>query len=287
MIGPDACIDDLASAQLPWSLDDAVRQQLAGLRPDERRALEALAVCGRPTSFDLISAVTELGEAELLEVLRGLVDRRPRDRGVRRSLLVRSRTGRRHDRAPVARPRASPPAPAHVRRDERPRTARRVGAGPPRPGRRPLRRPGHDRPCQRPHLPAPGRVVPGLAAGRGGPRRGSRRRRAAVGRHRGGMAAGLHRRGDGLRPALAGARRGRRRPGGGAAPARTVRAGARQVRRVRPDDRRDRIADRRRAARRDADPGLRRARPAAHARRAQRTGRPLRRSGDRRRRRDR
>ncbi len=73
VIGPDACIDDLASAQLPWSLDDAVRHQLSGLQPDERRALEALAVFGRPTSFDLISAVTDLGESELLEVLRGLV----------------------------------------------------------------------------------------------------------------------------------------------------------------------------------------------------------------------
>ena len=73
VIGPDVCIDDLASAQLPWSLDDAVRHQLSGLQPDERRALEALAVFGRPTSFDLISAVTDLDEAELLEVLRGLV----------------------------------------------------------------------------------------------------------------------------------------------------------------------------------------------------------------------
>jgi hypothetical protein len=39
--GPDACIDDLKTAQLPWSLDEAVRQQLAGLTPDERRVVDA------------------------------------------------------------------------------------------------------------------------------------------------------------------------------------------------------------------------------------------------------
>jgi DNA-binding CsgD family transcriptional regulator/tetratricopeptide (TPR) repeat protein len=73
VIGPDACIDDLASAQLPWSLDDAVRQQLSGLAPDARRLIEALAVFGRPTSFDLLSAVTDLDEGALLDVLRRLV----------------------------------------------------------------------------------------------------------------------------------------------------------------------------------------------------------------------
>jgi DNA-binding CsgD family transcriptional regulator len=73
VIGPDACIDDLATAQLPWSLDDAVRQQLSGLDHDARRLIEALAVFGRPTSFDLLSAVTELDEVSLLDVLRRLV----------------------------------------------------------------------------------------------------------------------------------------------------------------------------------------------------------------------
>lgn len=73
VIGPDACIDDLATAQLPWSLDDAVRQQLSGLTPDARRTIEALAVFGRPTSFDLLSTVTDLDESALLDVLRRLV----------------------------------------------------------------------------------------------------------------------------------------------------------------------------------------------------------------------
>ncbi len=71
--GPDACIDDLKSAQLPWSLDEAVRQQLAGLSADERRVVDALAVFGDPAPFDVLLPVCELDDARLLSALRTLV----------------------------------------------------------------------------------------------------------------------------------------------------------------------------------------------------------------------
>lgn len=71
--GPDACIDDLQTAQLPWSLDEAVRQQLAGLAPDERRVIDALAVFGDPAPFDVLRTVCDVDDEQLLVALRGLV----------------------------------------------------------------------------------------------------------------------------------------------------------------------------------------------------------------------
>ena len=73
--GADACSDDLKTAQLPWSLDEAVRQQLAGLAADERAAADALAVYGEPAPFEVLAAVTEMEEARLLVALRALVAR--------------------------------------------------------------------------------------------------------------------------------------------------------------------------------------------------------------------
>ncbi|MEZ5270912.1 MAG: LuxR C-terminal-related transcriptional regulator [Ilumatobacteraceae bacterium] len=73
--GPDACIDDLKTAQLPWSLDEAVRQQLAGLDADERSAADALAVYGDPAPFDVLAVVAEMEEQRLLAALRSLVAR--------------------------------------------------------------------------------------------------------------------------------------------------------------------------------------------------------------------
>ena len=70
--GPDACTDDISTAQLPWSLDEAVRQQLAGLAPDERRLVDALAVFGDPAPFDLLVDISELGDQALLAALRSL-----------------------------------------------------------------------------------------------------------------------------------------------------------------------------------------------------------------------
>jgi DNA-binding CsgD family transcriptional regulator len=71
--GADACTSDLLSAQLPWSIDEAVHQQLAGLEPDQRRAVEALAVFGDPASFDVLRHVSDLDEAMLLDAIRELI----------------------------------------------------------------------------------------------------------------------------------------------------------------------------------------------------------------------
>jgi DNA-binding CsgD family transcriptional regulator/tetratricopeptide (TPR) repeat protein len=72
---PADCDEDLASAQLPWSLEEAVRQQVAGLAHAERTVVEALAVFGRPASFDVLAEIVPFDEAELLDALRALVAR--------------------------------------------------------------------------------------------------------------------------------------------------------------------------------------------------------------------
>jgi len=72
--GPDACIDDLKTAQLPWSLDEAVRQQLAGLTADERRVVDAMAVFGDPAPFDVLLGVCDLSDDRLLGAMRTLVE---------------------------------------------------------------------------------------------------------------------------------------------------------------------------------------------------------------------
>ena len=64
--GRGACSEDLLSVQLPWSLDEAVRQQLAEMPAAERRVIDALAVFGGSASFEMIAAICELAESELL-----------------------------------------------------------------------------------------------------------------------------------------------------------------------------------------------------------------------------
>jgi DNA-binding CsgD family transcriptional regulator len=71
--GPRAIASDLLEADLPWSLEEAVRQQVAELAHGHRRLVEALAVYGRSASFDALLVVTESGEDELLADLRALV----------------------------------------------------------------------------------------------------------------------------------------------------------------------------------------------------------------------
>lgn len=73
--GPDACSDDIVSAQLPWSLEEAVRQQLADLSPAERVVVDALGVFGQPAGFELLASLTGHDEPELLQLLSGLVAR--------------------------------------------------------------------------------------------------------------------------------------------------------------------------------------------------------------------
>ncbi|MCU1393791.1 MAG: Chaperone protein clpB [Ilumatobacteraceae bacterium] len=71
--GPDACSDDIVEAQLPWSLEEAVRQQVSGLNPQERCIVEVLAVLGQPAGFEELVSVTGFDERELLVHLRALV----------------------------------------------------------------------------------------------------------------------------------------------------------------------------------------------------------------------
>ncbi|MEZ5217576.1 MAG: LuxR C-terminal-related transcriptional regulator [Ilumatobacteraceae bacterium] len=71
------CCDDLSrprpDAPLPWSLEEVVRRNLDGLDAAQRRLAEAAAILG-VSRFDVLAAVTELEEAELVRQLRGLVD---------------------------------------------------------------------------------------------------------------------------------------------------------------------------------------------------------------------
>jgi predicted ATPase len=64
---------DLLSVRLPWSLQEVVHNQLEGLSADERRVLEAAAVCGPTTQFEVLAAAADLAEDELLDLLRSLV----------------------------------------------------------------------------------------------------------------------------------------------------------------------------------------------------------------------
>ena len=213
---PDDCQDDLASARLPWSLDEAVRQQVAGLAPGERRVVEALSVFGRPTSFDALASMASLDEAALLDALRPLVARgvivEPADdlfwfghalvaEVVVHQLLGRERRSLHERAAAVLREQPDPDAAALA--------AHLHGAG------------HYDevveiaRSGARDYLAA-GQLVPGPAPGRAGAGRGARRRRAAGGRDRGRVAPRLQRGGARLRRplgrALAGRRRRDRRP---------------------------------------------------------------------------
>lgn len=66
-------VRDLLEVELPWSLEEAVRQQVAELEQGRRRVVEALAVYGRSASFEALRIVTEADEDELVVDLRALV----------------------------------------------------------------------------------------------------------------------------------------------------------------------------------------------------------------------
>ena len=74
VVGPRPMVSDLLDAELPWSLEEAVRQQLAGLAHGRRQVVEALAVYGRSASFEALLVVTEASDADLIDALRSLVD---------------------------------------------------------------------------------------------------------------------------------------------------------------------------------------------------------------------
>jgi DNA-binding CsgD family transcriptional regulator len=63
----------LAALPLPWNLSEAVLRRLDGLSPGQRRVVDAAAILGRRSSFDLLAAVTGSGEDQLIAILRHLV----------------------------------------------------------------------------------------------------------------------------------------------------------------------------------------------------------------------
>jgi DNA-binding CsgD family transcriptional regulator len=70
-----ADIASLCDSPLPWSLAELLRRQVDDLEPGDRRIVEAAAVLGHRVPFDLLAAVTEVGEDDLIAALRGLVTR--------------------------------------------------------------------------------------------------------------------------------------------------------------------------------------------------------------------
>lgn len=68
-------LEDLGSAPLPWNLAEAVHNQVDDLDPGARRVIETAAVLGRRVTFDVLAAVTDLDEDELIAVLRDLIAR--------------------------------------------------------------------------------------------------------------------------------------------------------------------------------------------------------------------
>jgi DNA-binding CsgD family transcriptional regulator/tetratricopeptide (TPR) repeat protein len=70
--GPQSGAGDLLTVELPWSLEEAVQQQLAGLHAAERTVVEALAVYGRGAPFDALVHVTGVDDDAVLAALRSL-----------------------------------------------------------------------------------------------------------------------------------------------------------------------------------------------------------------------
>jgi DNA-binding CsgD family transcriptional regulator len=68
-VGPS----DLQAVRLPWSLEEAVRSQLEGLSTQERRVLEAAAICGPTSRFEVLARAADMHEDDLLIVLRSMV----------------------------------------------------------------------------------------------------------------------------------------------------------------------------------------------------------------------
>ncbi|NJC70341.1 AAA family ATPase [Planosporangium thailandense] len=68
-------LEQLCDQPLPWNLAEALRRQLDDVDPRQQRVVEAAAVLGHRIPFDVLAAVTQLPEADLIEVLRDLVRR--------------------------------------------------------------------------------------------------------------------------------------------------------------------------------------------------------------------
>jgi DNA-binding CsgD family transcriptional regulator len=70
--GPRSGAGDLLTAELPWSLEEAVQHQLADLDAARRTVVEALAVYGRSAPFDGIVHVAGIEDDAVLAALRAL-----------------------------------------------------------------------------------------------------------------------------------------------------------------------------------------------------------------------
>jgi DNA-binding CsgD family transcriptional regulator len=66
---------DLVEHPLPWSLAEVLRRQVDDLSPGVQRIVEAAAMLGYRVPFDLLAAVTGVGEEEMVGALRELVAR--------------------------------------------------------------------------------------------------------------------------------------------------------------------------------------------------------------------
>ncbi len=66
-------LETLCENPLPWNLAELLRRQVDDLDPEARRVVEAAAVLGHRVPFDLLAAVTDTSEEELIAVLRALV----------------------------------------------------------------------------------------------------------------------------------------------------------------------------------------------------------------------
>ncbi len=73
--GHDMGGGEVFDVQLPWSLEEAVRHQLADLSPVERTVVDALAVLAEPSRDEVLQSVVDLDDAALLDALRSLVGR--------------------------------------------------------------------------------------------------------------------------------------------------------------------------------------------------------------------
>jgi len=75
LLDPSCCLDpeELATVRLPWNVTEAVLRKVDTLEDEPRRVLDAAAVLGARVSFDLLAAVTECAEADLIRHLRALV----------------------------------------------------------------------------------------------------------------------------------------------------------------------------------------------------------------------
>jgi DNA-binding CsgD family transcriptional regulator len=66
-------VDQLAGLPLPATLTEAVLRHLDGLEGDQRLVVDTASILGQRIPFDLLAALTGLGENRLVDVLRALV----------------------------------------------------------------------------------------------------------------------------------------------------------------------------------------------------------------------